>query len=419
MELLEVNGMVPDIVCYEQGTEELKPWVGTVQALGTDLDALQSLHEQKIIRLTRSRSTVVVQGRSRVGHVLLPSGRHLVLKTKIPGLVLVDWLVYLNEIPALEAWQRDALLKVEGSLERCIAILFIQATERMTRVHMAKGFVKQDIAATQVRGRIRASAMAEQMWRLPRLPQTIRTRSFDIAANQVIALALDRLKRLRLELPKEVQKQFAALNDSWSMVERSRFDLRELINLSLYCPPAGYRTALTLARFILLGAHLDPIAGSGGTIFTLSLARVWEKSLEKLCRDIQDETGWRVQSRRHCVQSWHDVTGQDDPKRQLIVDVLLRKGATRKILDAKYKCDYGQESRVDRFQMCAYALAFNAQNVVLVYPSDRGQHDPYRVLLQHEASGSLFRIGSMFLSMPDGPTICRIQLQNVLMCELS
>lgn len=320
---------------------------------------------------------------------------------------------------ALEAWQRDALLDFEGSLERCLAILFIQATERMTRVHMAKGFVKQDIAATQVRGCIRASAMAEQIWRLPRVPQTVRTRSFDIAANQVIAIALDRLKQLRLELPKEVRKQFAALNDSWSVVKRSSADLRELINLALSSPPAGYRTALTLARFILLGARLDPVAGSGGTIFTISLARIWEKALEELCREIQDETGWRVQSRRHCVRSWHDASVEGDANRQLIVDVLLRKGGNRKVFDAKYKCDYGQESRVDRFQMCAYALAFNAQNVVLVYPSDRGLPDPYRLLLRHETPDSSFTIGSMFLSMRQGPATCRTQLQSAFETELS
>ncbi len=49
---------------------------------------------------------------------------------------------------------------------------------------------------------------------------------------------------------------------------------------------------------------------------------------------------------------------ENDPNRLMIADILLMRNDERWVLDAKYKRDFGNESRNDRFQMCAYAIAF-------------------------------------------------------------
>ena len=48
---------------------------------------------------------------------------------------------------------------------------------------------------------------------------------------------------------------------------------------------------------------------------------------------------------------------------------MLENNLERWVLDAKYKRAFGVESREDRFQMCAYAVAFNADRATLVYPT--------------------------------------------------
>ena len=40
--------------------------------------------------------------------------------------------------------------------------------------------------------------------------------------------------------------------------------------------------------------------------------------------------------------------------------MIVERANARWVLDAKYKCEFGDESRVDRFQMCTYALVFDA-----------------------------------------------------------
>ena len=62
-----------------------------------------------------------------------------------------------------------------------------------------------------------------------------------------------------------------------------------------------------------------------------------------------------------------DALNENDPKRLMIADILVQRGQDRWVLDAKYKRDFGNESRTDRFQMCAYAIGFHANRATLVY----------------------------------------------------
>lgn len=126
-------------------------------------------------------------------------------------------------------------------------------------------------------------------------------------------------------------------------------------------PPAGYRSALQLARLILTGASFDPTPGWGGDAFTISLARIWENAVSKMCRELSTQTGWHVAARSESNRRWDDAIGPDDPTRSMIADTLLRRGNQRWILDAKYKRSFGNESRNDRFQMCDSATIRTAE----------------------------------------------------------
>ncbi len=107
---------------------------------------------------------------------------------------------------------------------------------------------------------------------------------------------------------------------------------------------------------------------------------------------------------------WH--VARRDPKRWLTADVIVCRSGERWILDAKYKRGFGDESRVDRFQMCAYALAFDADRVSIVYPTATCAR-PVRRLLAATVGGKVVRIDSFELPMAAGPDDCREALASI------
>ena len=127
--------------------------------------------------------------------------------------------------------------------------------------------------------------------------------------------------------------------------------------------------ALQLAHLILVGAVADLQSNMGGQAFTISLSTIWESALRQMCNDLAATTGWRVAPSVDHTRHWDDSAGSNDSNRRLNADIILQKLGERWVLDAKYKSDFGNENRNDRFQICVYAIAFNASRASLVYPS--------------------------------------------------
>jgi len=94
----------------------------------------------------------------------------------------------------------------------------------------------------------------------------------------------------------------------------------------------------------------------------------------------------------------------------------MERHVTRWVLDAKYKHGFADEGRTDRFQMCAYALAFDADRVSLVYPTATGTDVPCRGLLHAVVRGKNITIDSMNLRMVQGPEACLAALDK-LFCK--
>ncbi len=82
------------------------------------------------------------------------------------------------------------------------------------------------------------------------------------------------------------------------------------------------------------------------------------------------------------------------------------------MLDAKYKREFADESRADRFQMCAYAVAFHADRVTLVYPTS-AVGATTRELLRATVGGKCLLIDSLALPMAAGPAACRAALASI------
>ena len=283
-------------------------------------------------------------------------------------------------------------------------------TGNVTRLHLRKDYVAVARDEPAIRGRIVTTALAQKLHRLPRVPQIQRKRTFDTPYNMVLALALDRVPLLLESDRKKDWPRWARLREQWATIERNLDDPLATVSAAQWACPPGYRGAVQLARLILVGAALDSTSPMGGQAFTLSLAGLWERALRRMCDDLTPFTGWRRLSDEHHTRRWDDPVGHNDQQRWLTADVLLQRNRLRWVLDAKYKCEFGSESRIDRFQMCAYAVAFDANRVSLVYPTGSSESVRERTLLTANVGEEAIRVDSLCLSMSNGPESCRAGL---------
>ena len=406
-----------DIVIDEAGSSNPKVWTGAASSIGNDLEAIRFHADRNVIDLEERSGDVVIKGKYRTGLILLPSGRRIILRTKLPGIVLLDWLVYLGEFPEFQHWSQVGNVTADDDWQKVLLKLFLTELDVVTRWHLRKDFVRLNIESSQVRGKVLASAIASKIWRLPKMPQIIRGRSFDTPANRMLALALKQVVLLQKHLDDSSRNLLFRLRSDWSEITIDDVDRNQIVADGLTSAPSGYGNALQLARLILFGASMDSKSGWGGQSFTLSLAGVWERGIRKMCKELSPATGWRSLPSKNRIRPWDDASGQDDPNRLMISDILLQRGTERWVLDAKYKCGFGNESRNDRFQMCAYAMGFRASRATLVYPSQESSNFDQRELLSVDIGGTHVRIDSFALPMANGPNMClkalRAKLQTV------
>ena len=404
------------ITCFEAGSGFNEPWIGSRDIVGDDIVMLGTLAERRLIDLNIVGNEVAVRGTTHVGSVILPSGRRLVIRSKIPNIVLLDWLAYLGKFPRLSHWLPEsgaaAVKSDHDDWHLCIARLFLHAMDHVTRQHLRKGYVVVSACDSAIRGRILISKLGQELYRLPRVPQLQRQRTFDTPFNIVLALALDRLPSLLSDGRTEDRRKMAMLREQWASVRRDISDPLTAAVAAQSAEPPGYREALQLARLILIGAVLDPESIMGGQAFTLSMPAIWEDGLRRMLSESACETGWNPLPREARTRRWDDAPGHSDEKRWMTADAIVEQAGKRWVLDGKYKNEFGNESRSDRFQMCAYAMAFNADRISLVYPSE--SHTPIRRLLSAMVGTKSVKIDSIALPMRMGPVTCRTRLTKIV-----
>jgi 5-methylcytosine-specific restriction endonuclease McrBC regulatory subunit McrC len=403
------------ITCFEAGSGSIEPWIGSLDAVGDDIAMLGILAERRLIELNVVGNEVAIRGTTRVGLVILPSGRRLVIRSKIPNIVLLDWLAYLGKFPRLSHWLPEsgvaAVKSDHDDWHLCIARLFLHAMEQVTRQHLRKGYVVVSARDSAIRGRIVMSKLGQELYRLPRVPQLQRQRTFDTSFNIVLALALDRLPSLLSDGRTEDRRQMAILREQWAAVRRDISDPVTAAIAAQSAEPPGYREALQLARLILIGAVLDPDSIMGGQAFTLSMPAIWEGGLRRMLSESAGETGWKLAPRKSCTRRWDDSPEHGDIQRWMTADAIVERAGKRWVLDGKYKNEFGIESRGDRFQMCAYAVAFDADRISLVYPGE--SLTPIRSLLSTTVGAKRLTIDSLSLPMRMGPEWCRSELTKI------
>jgi hypothetical protein len=425
---------VDDIVCGEIGAPEAERWSAPISgAAPADVAAIESLAREGVVEVRDAARGREIAGTDRVGVVLLPSGRKLHVRPKVGGLVLFDWFAYLGECPPVSQWPGLTSGLAEGTdLHSMLAVLLVGELEKLTRAPLRRDYVTAREAHQTVRGRVAVGALARSCHRLPSVPQVRRVRSPDTPYNQVLAATLDRLPPL-LPAGEGWRSRWTGLREDWARVGRDVSDLsRAAADARHACPP-GYSAAVWLACLILFGGATPAAAATppGGGAFLLSLSGLWERALRRLCGELHAETGWTPLGDADRTRRWHDGHGHGghgpdgrgidgrahaQPARWMTADVLLQTSAGRRwVLDAKYKRDYGNEDRNDRFQATAYATAFGADRASLVYPTAAGGEVRWGVLLSARVGRARrVTVDSIELPMAAGPAACRAALLEVV-----
>ncbi|MBN2496936.1 MAG: hypothetical protein JXR96_20260 [Deltaproteobacteria bacterium] len=403
--------MVSTVTCQEQGTPRSERWSPPFLVSSEDLSFLEARSSQEQIEIERISSMEIrVAGRKYCGRIRLPSGRWLQIQSKVPPARIMDWLVYSRTIPSLESWIDAPMLDVGTDAATALAALFLHELSILTNFHLRPGYCVVSQVRRAFRGRLVERKLARESRQLPALPCAFRDRTMSTVQNCVLARALDACWRLGVQnaLRDESRCQLERLNAQWAGIERTLSSVHHALTVAVACPPVGYRNALQLARMLMVGAGFDLAGGDGGDSFLVSMAGIFERALRRMAAQWARRNGWASMSSSARTRFWDDAPR----KRSFIADVMVQHPShERIILDAKYKCGYGHESREDCFQMCAYLLAFKARTALLVYPTGMGNP---RTLLQSDLVPSGATILSMELPMAKGPAECEAQMRQIM-----
>ena len=151
-----------DIVCFEAGSGTSPAWLGSRTTLQNDWAALECEADRRVIQLDVQGDQVEIRGAFRVGMVVLPSGRRLLIRSKISSIAILEWLAYLGEFPQLTAWLPEAGISIDDDWHQCIGRLFLTAMEIVTRRHLRRDYVPVRVSEPAIRGRIVTVALASQ-----------------------------------------------------------------------------------------------------------------------------------------------------------------------------------------------------------------------------------------------------------------
>jgi hypothetical protein len=403
-----------DIFCGEIGSRGEERWSPPVRLTAPEVESIESLAAEGIVQFRVEPDGVSVAGIDHVGTVHLPGGRRLHIRPKVGDLVLLDWLAYVGDAPPLPPQRAGGSFALRGSFASWIADQFLAELDLLTRRSLRASFAERRHDSSTVRGRLLPGFVARNYHRLPMLPQARRTRTLDTPHHRLLAAALDRLPPL-LDREGETARRLGVMNAEWADVARPSSELpAALAACASHCPP-GYAAAVRLAAMIIAGASPAHAGAATGAALLVSLAGTWERALRRMTAEIAPFTGWKPVPDARRTKRWDDGPGFRDPTRWMTADVILAAGDRRWVLDAKYKRGYGDEERADRFQMTAYAMAFDARRATLAYPTAETERARWRLLLAGQIGGQPTTIDSIELPMAAGPVACRRALLDAML----
>jgi len=250
-----------------------------------------------------------------------------------------------------------------------VALLYVRSVEELLARHgLRRSYSVAEETSWTLRGRLRtADQLTRHLGRPLPLEIAYDEFGFDSPAHRILLGAL-RLVRDRCASKsgatghdrgwvRRIRTVSAAFEGVSALVPGSRVPDVDTARL-----PPGYAWPLELARILLDGGSLAPVAGrTRGQGLLLDMPRLFEGFVAQV---LGRELGGRLDAQAKLPYG----RGSDAPSRSIRPDLVIRdeEGRATAVLDTKYKRST-DPAPADLYQMHVYARMFGVKDVVLVY----------------------------------------------------
>jgi 5-methylcytosine-specific restriction enzyme subunit McrC len=306
---------------------------------------------------------------SFIGRLELP-GLSVDIAPKVPMSTVMFMLAY-----ALDAnhWRPlHALFSRESGPLDAIAVAFSREIGSVLARGLLRGYAGRDDLLPTVRGRIRVAEQMRQVFRqTPRIACAYDEYTEDIAENRLLRAALRILRRQRLRSG-QARASLARAEASLEQVTDVHMTRNSVPDITYTRLNERFRRALELARLIVEAGTFE--LGRGGVVsssFLVDMSRIFERFVLTALGESRALRPWSLVERkaRHTL----DVGG----RLTIIPDLACRNGGRIALVgDVKYKRTEASGARLpDVYQVLAYAVTFNVQDAVLIYPRTVSSRD--------------------------------------------
>lgn len=310
-----------------------------------------------------------------VGHVPLPSGTTLIIRSKkAPAACLLAWAAYCD--PTLSDLGRLDRLDAVGDTSdvvEALAVLLVRELLAVTGAHgLRKRYRRVKTESANIRGAIDFTRLSQQGGNLAHVPCISWDRLRQTPLNQLLAAAVTRLvrdERLRRAVGPGLLELQSAFEGVAPRIDRELMSGRR----GLERDEQPYGAALALTRLLLSGGGLATGESRAGLAFIVDLASLFERAVIKALKGASLDV-----TEQHPVEYERGLNG----RLAFFVDAFVRLDRGHLVVDAKYKSEVSA-SNVQ--QMVTYCHLTGTERAALVFP--QGQIADRRTLLLRRPSG--------------------------------
>ncbi|MEV4524882.1 hypothetical protein [Streptosporangium sp. NPDC049304] len=322
------------------------------------------------------RWRVKAGGKVGVATVAVPDGEAVTVRVE-PKMPIARILFLLGYSISAKGWRNEEVrLEEELELLPALARLFERQAEQALRQGLLRGYRSTEETSLVVRGRIReAEQLRRHHGRLIPLEIAHDEYTFDIAENQLLRAACERLLRLPSGIPGDVRARLLRLRVRLADITL----LGRGQELPVWRPTrlnVRYQNALRLAELVLRGASVEHRLGDvtvNGFLF--DMAQVFEDFVTVVLREALTDDGG------HCaLQATHHLDERQAIR--MVPDFVwyADDGIPLAVADAKYKAEKPKGfPDADLYQMLAYCTALNLPEGHLIYAKGNAPHAAHRV----------------------------------------
>ena len=296
-----------------------------------------------------------------VGRLGLPSNEWIDFQCRFPVEDAIELILIANGSSALVSTLRaEAKSRPSARSHRS---LFHPRSRKISRTWSFESVCDSPCHSTTVCGKIDVLYhLNRQLGRPDKLATLVRRLSHSTPENQALALALDVITRVPLEI--RLSSALARLGSFFHAVRRVPMSAQEVLRLKLNRLTERYRPALRLAALILSSARLSPESRQeGGASLLFHMPSVWEACVADW---VQVEWGNNYEVK---APYSFDLSVQGELKAEADITVWDDLSLIA-LYDAKYKWPKKLPDTSDVYQMVSYCHRLRLPSATLVYPTN-------------------------------------------------